>query len=1312
MKTSVILLMALFIGHNTVFTQGNLDLLWQTALPNAWLQFDDLKPVSAERAKVQKDGLWGIVDLKGNDIIPPKYKSISTNLSYWHPDAPECYWVSFDDVDYGLMDYDGNTIVPIAYRQITYLENGHFRVCTFRGECREFLVDGKDVTPEVLKKYRCSLQQKGGLTAASKDGKLYGFADTLGNWVVEPSFTFYYWDDCGIWFVYGETGGIQVVLPQNPSWKSPEFERAQCFGNGFYGNFGDGVWHEFDYLGNSTGRTKTNFNPGIFYFQGRPDAYRETGFYGLISDKGEVILSPVYADINVRKIGKKYFSIVQNSERKFGVFYEGKWLIPCDYDNIINIGSLPIFSVVLGDSTFIFDTLGQVIDFLPFQAKEDYGNYFIDFSNKKHFWTPGAGLASLPPNTSVVTKINTVFKIKSFNGKYSVVDEKGQIVLNDYDAISVHNELDNGIGCYLLRKNGLWGIKDPTLQYGFEPQYTTLREIINGRFLAKKEVLFGLVDYKNQELLPFEFDDAKASHGIISFRKNGKWGIFDINTLEKITDFEFEEIPDVKPEFLVGKKDGLYGLYTKEGKPLSNEAFTKPPSSFYQKGEFLFGEENQKAIYSAKGVRMTEHEFSSMYYLENQGNNQLYLQANLPKGGHVYFDKNLKESKRAHYLIACPNGSVAVEQNGLWRIEDSEGNKLSDRNYKSLLQIGLDRFYFQFFAGQDNSGTWHIVDIVGRSVYQFEAEEVGYLGGRGNIEQVYFKKSGKRYLLEMPGFITKELKYENGEEGLVQSNGKYGYVDEAGKVIVPCEYDEVTDVGESNLVEKRLIAGKKNRHYDIYDGFSGKLLVEDVNGFKKYGWPERVFYSKSGKTGEIWPQLGRVGELRYSSLAHETLGGKSFYIVAYASADSFAVLDRNLEEVIPPAYKSIQVIEFGNFLLKDFNGKQWLFDGKKLRPTGEGNAVVKVLGNKLLVKKNDKLSLVDLNGKLLENLPNGWLANRYQVGQDEYVLRIELDKASYFCYTDEKHPVIGPLQLSKFLEPTTFIVEKSNKYGIYDLVDGYLSKPIFDTIQEVKNFGYLVKKQGKWGVLDKAGQVVLPTKFDITPFVATDHLIGSRNGKFYFYSTTGKQLFKESFDYALPFQAHLAPVCSEGKWGYIDKRGKMAIPYQFDYAHTFFSDWYPIAWVMKGDSTYFIDVAGKPTSNLPSGVTRAEDKSYLFDPTLLFPLERQLHSVKIGSYCNFTIFLDTLKKAYGIVSYNGKILLEPEAQTVKWFQENSIALAWFQQDGKYGFLTRNGKTIPAEYDKYELQDFRSLRVSKGGKDFYLMEDGSLRPVSK
>ncbi|MCF8243866.1 MAG: WG repeat-containing protein [Saprospiraceae bacterium] len=520
MKTSTIFLLAFLLSHFSIFAQKNLDILWQTALPNAWLLYDDLKPLNAERAQAQKDGLWGIVDLKGNIIIPAKYKSIYTNFSYWYENAPECYRVSFDDVDYGLMDYEGHTIVPTAFMQIEYLENGHFRACTFQGECHEFLANGEDVTPQVLKKYRCSARQKGGLTAASQDGRLYGFADTLGNWVVEPRFTFYFGGECGIWFVYGEKGGIQVVLPQNPSWKSPEFASAQCFGNGFYGDFGDGIWHEFDYLGNSTGQTKTNFDPGIFNSQWRPIAYREKGLSGLISGEGKEILPPIYADINRRTIGKGRFHIVQQTDGKYGVFHDNKWLLPCNYDKVFQIESNPLFTAVLGDSTFIFNTLGQVIDFLPFQAKEYYGNYFIDFLNKKYYWLPGAGLASLPANASQITNINAVLKIGSFNGKYGVVDEKGQLVLKDYDAIIVHNELDNGIGCYLLLKNGLWGMKDPALQYGFEPQYTSISSINNGHFLAKKELLYGLVDAKNQEILPFEFDDARAVKDILSLRKN------------------------------------------------------------------------------------------------------------------------------------------------------------------------------------------------------------------------------------------------------------------------------------------------------------------------------------------------------------------------------------------------------------------------------------------------------------------------------------------------------------------------------------------------------------------------------------------------------------------------------------------------------------------------------------------------------------------------------------------------------------------------------------------------------------------------
>lgn len=1306
LRIATMIVLSLSLKQDFATAQPSLMRIWSESLPDAWLQFEDLVPINERQAKVQIEGLWGVVDRKGRIIIPTIYGKLSL-FSTGRFGFPTCFKVSNDGRKFGLVDSNGGLITPIAFNQFEVIDAGRVRACTSEGVCQEFLSTGEEVTPPVLRKYRCRVRKNAGLTPASLDGLLYGLANDNGGWVIAPRFTNIYNDDYPIWIVDGEKGGYKAVLPQKLDWESPNFKWIRCTWGGFAGTMGDGVWHEYDLVGNEIGMTETEFSYDYYFNNSKPFVFVEKGLQGLSAWSGEVLLPPIFTKISRHIIGSDVFHVVEQADGKHGLFHTDKWVLICQYEKILRSPNAPLFFAITGDSTLVVDTLGEVKATLPFPVRTQNNDVFIvDYLGKRYFWTPESGLVKIPINIEKVSSAYDAVILKDFNNKHSLMDLNGREVLSGFDEIKIPYQIENKYPqYYLLRKNMLWGMIDHSFKFGFEPQYTELKPIGYGRFIVKKGLHFGIVNHKNEELLPFEYEEHRVQDGFLALKKDRKWVLLDIKNIQPVTNPDFDEIGAIGMNYFVGKREGLYTVLDKKGQKIGGNGYSMHPQ-FYEEGGFSMGEEDHRAFYSAAGVRMTEPVYSGFGF--DGKNIGYYLKAILPSGSNVYYDEDLREIIRANDLRIRSNGTLAVMVDKAWQFMDKRAKPISDLFFTILVRIP-DNGSDNFFAGQDTNGLWHIVDLAGRSIHQFEAEDYEYNGAYVNDPKLYFIQNGKRYQLDVPGFTAKECKFEFNQMGLVVLKGKVGYVNNLGQLIIPCEYDEIVEPGGDRSTECRLLAAKKDGFYSVYDIYSGKKILEGVSGFTRYDWLSRTFYLKNGQTGIIRPESGEIGEAKFYSFEHSIVGNKSFYTFSLRKKGGMGLLDRNLQQVLPPIYSSIKPIYAGSLLLKDSTGQQLLFDGNKLLEINSTLNVVCTFGEKLLVREKEAFWFVTHEGKKIRKVSEGVLEHKTAIGKDEYALHIKSKGQNYFHYTDERPPV-GPIQVKRLQKNNNYLVKMDGKWGLYSLAEGFLAKPVFDSIEE-NQLGYWMKKGKKWGFTTFEGHPLLAPKYDIKPFFDGHYFIVRKDGAFQYLDVFGKPIFNESYDYALAFSAGLAPVCRNGKWGYIDTKGILAIPFQFEYAHPF-TNYFRVTWVMNGDSIHLINTLGQSVDDLPR-FPKGVDNEQAYDPTLLWPKEKQARSTKVKSYQHCTVFYDSIERKYGFASYNGREILAPVAESYNWFDSWQIAaLAWYKQEGKYGFITHDLKVIPAEYDKYEEVDYRNLRLFKGGEKYLLNKDGQLRQITK
>ncbi len=130
----------------------------------------------------------GLIDLKGNEIIPTKYDGIKklndnlyeVNIKTVSTDPNEgTNWV------YGLHDMKGNMLYPPSSPYIKFDEAGLAAIVGQNGKYGYINESGKEVLPFVYKKARHFSE---GLAMVQNDAGLYGFIDKTGKLVIPYKF--------------------------------------------------------------------------------------------------------------------------------------------------------------------------------------------------------------------------------------------------------------------------------------------------------------------------------------------------------------------------------------------------------------------------------------------------------------------------------------------------------------------------------------------------------------------------------------------------------------------------------------------------------------------------------------------------------------------------------------------------------------------------------------------------------------------------------------------------------------------------------------------------------------------------------------------------------------------------------------------------------------------------------------------------------------------------------------------------------------------------------------------------------------------
>ena len=336
---------------------------------------------------------------------------------------------------------------------------------------------------------------------------------------------------------------------------------------------------------------------------------------------------------------------------------------------------------------------------------------------------------------------------------------------------------------------------------------------------------------------------------------------------------------------------------------------------------------------------------------------------------------------------------------------------------------------------------------------------------------------------------------------MVKMNGKYGFMNLEGKLVVPCTYDYAFDfVDGVAIVEK-----------------NGKCGVIDTTGklVSNCQWSRYPF--------EISEGLIQVNN--GSSNGFIDANGKQVIPCAWGSCSSFSeglayvtnkstlkgvYIDKNGKTVLTGNWSGGSKFSEGLAAVKNDKGK-WGFIDKK------GNLVIPYKWDsadgfyggiaRVGINKNPqqpwgekKYGFISTTGEVI--VPCGTYDMAWYF-QDEYTAVKQNGKWG-FIDTTGKLIIPCKYNTADYVYDGFAVVSKNGKYGLVDITGKLVVDCVWDTAWWCR--GYLhVEKNGKCGMTDTAGNVVIPCEYEST-YYGEGYFTLVKNGEVYIYDENMNQI--------------------------------------------------------------------------------------------------------------------------------------------------------------------------------------------------------------
>lgn len=523
---------------------------------------------------------------------------------------------------------------------------------------------------------------------------------------------------------------------------------------------------------------------------------RENEKFGVIDKQGNTIIEAIYDDVKIPNPGKAVFICYEGQNTK--VMNQNKEQIYTEYSNITPL-------ILKNVST----NLRYEKSVLKYEKDGKYGIISID---GKKITNP------------VYEEIDTLqykegeFVIKKDN-KYGVMNMNGYVIINpEYDNIKAdaYYSIDTGY------KNDGYIVSNTTNE-GYR---------------------YGYIDNEGNKILDANYNDLYRLNyeGEIYLicAENGRYGLF--NKDKNIIPNEYQTITYIEgDDICLVQKGKKYGIITLEGSMILQVRYNQIDIN----GDYIYttDENSEKKVYDKKGNEVQVNANTTISTIKENPDYKIYIETiNEATSYSIYQGENKITNGNYNYIGYLSNNYyIASRQNEKLGVIDQNENVKLEMKYDTIRKIDGTNL-----VEADIQST-NTIEIYNNNLEKIAEMNNATLTVKNNYIKLSSSEETKYFDLDGNEKQNTEIFPENTIFAKSQ-NGKWGFVDKNGQVIIDYQYDEVTEQNEYGF------AGiKKDGKWGIVDK-NGKIIVEPIYEINTEEAPEFVgtYYKVTYGFGEFY----------------------------------------------------------------------------------------------------------------------------------------------------------------------------------------------------------------------------------------------------------------------------------------------------------------------------------------------------------------------------------------------------------------------------------------------------------------------------
>ncbi len=550
------------------------------------------------------------------------------------------------------------------------------------------------------------------------------------------------------------------------------------------------------------------------------------GSYYFILEKGK--------DYAIEEINEYHYFVVKQGET-FGVIDEkGNTIVNSNYQKVeIPNPEKPVFICYQGEQTKVFNEKGEEIlikynKVQPIQLKNISSDLIFEKSVLKYEKDGKYGLLNLEGKEitkAIYEQIDSLpYKegelLVKQNEKYGVINIKGNVLVeSQYDEIQVDE------------------------YYTSEKSYRYAGYIV--LLKTSEGYRYGYLNYKGKEILKIEYNEIERVKEIkdtdniyLIGAKNGQYGV--TKNEETVIKNEYQSIHyDGTNQVMVLEKSKKYGVANLEGKVIIPIQYDEIDIT----GNYLYAKNHQGVtVYNKNG---TQANVNSNIAILNTSNENYKIRINNENGtkyGVIQKDgKQLIEEKYNYIEYLYDHYFIVSDENGKLGIIDDKGNIRVEMNHDSLQKI-QNTDLIQAVLTENKT-----VEIYAKTMEKICQMENAIV----QVEDFYIKVSNEletRYF-DLEGKEQKNTEiYKDHTLFVDKKNGKYGFVDKAGNIIVDYQYEKAYELNRYGFA-----AVKKDGKWGAINE-KGQEVVAPIYEFKDSTEPSFIgkYYQVTYAFGEFY----------------------------------------------------------------------------------------------------------------------------------------------------------------------------------------------------------------------------------------------------------------------------------------------------------------------------------------------------------------------------------------------------------------------------------------------------------------------------